>query len=689
MGVSFLSWERKPVKGKIKWKYGEERTFVFDGKEYKVPLGELELHPSLGYWLAEALVEHGVDTVFGVVGGHIFQIHDWVSRLGIHWVTVRHEQDAVYAAEAYAKAKRKPGIVIVTAGPGLANTFPAVHQNKMAEAPIIIISGGHEFEHDKLYTTIQENVSESFYPVVKLYLRIVHPSQAKQFIARAFKEALTPPYGTVLLEVSVSALITPCPPKYPYLTSFGVYGIHANYIENWRKDRVSEPYTWGPNPKLLEKAVKLLFEAKAPVMLLGNEVYWDDAGPEIAEFCEMAKIPVSCRRLARGCINEKSPIHFGSRAYPPVFERADLVTLVGTKIGFFDGWGAGWRRCIQVTNHPVHLWTWLPTEVEVLGNIKVTFEQMLKYAKENKLEPPPEREEWFKAVRGFEATQRERAIGRAKKYSNLAPLHPAWFCYVLSEYLDKRYNQENPIIVDGYCLSDFYPIYSRPTTPGPYLDASEQAGVGHGLGMVLGLHLANPEKLKKSPAVVLLGDAGVGIAGFEIETAVRERVSAVYVIWNNDGWAAGAKGQVYSTSRGKQWDVAGPANIEYGLTEFVKNIRYDKMFEQVGAHGEWLTEPSEEKIVEVLSRAFDAAEKGKPAVVNVDAEPTVDHRELGYSFMYCLLWTHIPWDELPRRHKAIRRSTLSAMFAFDKYGIPAMKMPDPWEPISEDEIRSD
>ena len=98
MGVSFLSWERKPVKGKIKWKYGEERTFVFDGKEYKVPLGELELHPSLGYWLAEALVEHGVDTVFGVVGGHIFQIHDWVSRLGIHWVTVRHEQDAVYAA---------------------------------------------------------------------------------------------------------------------------------------------------------------------------------------------------------------------------------------------------------------------------------------------------------------------------------------------------------------------------------------------------------------------------------------------------------------------------------------------------------------------------------------------------------------------------------------------------------------
>lgn len=681
--------ERKPIFGKTKWEYGEEMRFTHKGREIKYPLGELEWHPSCGYWLAEVCYEHGVDTVFRVLGGHQWQFSDWMGRFGIHQVIVRHEQAALYAAEAYAKAKRKPGVITTTAGPGAANAFPAAVQNWLAEAPIVWITGAHETESDKLRTTIQEMPYEALDPVVKLHLRITVPHLAKQFLTRAFKEALTPPYGTVLVEVSLTAICTPCPPKYPDWVFTRMFEPHARYTENWRKDRLSEFYRWGPDPALVDKALKVIAEAKSPCLLLGNEVYWDEAAPEIKEFAYMMKIPLSNRRLARGCISEKDPIHFSSRAYPPVFERSDLVILVGTKIGFFDNFGAGWRRCIQITNHPMHLWTWLPTETEVIGNLKITFREMIKRAKELGLDKklPSEREEWFKTVQEFEKIQRERAEARAKRYREWAPLHPAWFSYVLSSYLDKRYNEANPIIIDGYCLSDFYSIYSRPTGT-PYLDSSEQAGVGHGFGFILGLEEAMGEELAKRPAVHLPGDAGFGISGMEVETAVRERAHAVSFVWVNDAWAGGCRYLVYTSSGGKYADLLGPANPIYGESHFQPNIRYDKIAELLGAHGEWLDDPSESKMKEVFDRAFDAAEKGKPAVVAVDAEPTVDHRELGYSYLYTLLWMHLPFAEINKAMKGVRMGYMRRFWKeeFEKYGIPDYPAPDAWEPRREEEM---
>ena len=111
------------------------------------------------------------------------------------------------------------------------------------------------------------------------------------------------------------------------------------------------------------------------------------------------------------------------------------------------------------------------------------------------------------------------------------------------------------------------------------------------------------------------------------------------------------------------------------------DIRYDKMFEEMGCHGEWVTEPGQ--IRPALERAIKAAQGGKTAVVNVQMDPTIANRQT-YTAGYTNCWSHIPWDRLAKRGKALRRAL--PIFPWDELGIPEMPLPDPWEPVTEDEM---
>ena len=120
----------------------------------EIKIGEREFYPNPSVLIAEEMVDHGVDIAFGVHGGHIWQTCDEMSRRGIELVTVRHEQNAVYMAENWARINRRPAIVYATAGPGMTNLVTAVNQAYLARVPIIMILGSHEVEHDGLFSTI-------------------------------------------------------------------------------------------------------------------------------------------------------------------------------------------------------------------------------------------------------------------------------------------------------------------------------------------------------------------------------------------------------------------------------------------------------------------------------------------------------------------------------------------------------
>ena len=108
------------------------------------------------------------------------------------------------------------------------------------------------------------------------------------------------------------------------------------------------------------------------------------------------------------------------------------------------------------------------------------------------------------------------------------------------------------------------------------MDASEQAGVGHSIGMAIGAAIGDPGT-KKYPIICLLGDGGLGIGGFEVETALRYELPIIYLVTNNDGWNTALKYHIY----GKRWEALGSQDRQYGH-EFVPGIRYDKLSDVFG-----------------------------------------------------------------------------------------------------------
>ena len=177
---------------------------VGEGKE--TLLGQREHQPNPATYVAQCLKEQEVEVAFGVHGGHIWSIIDEMSNAGIKIVTVRHEQAAVYAAEAYSQATGKPGVAFATVGPGTANVASPVQQAFLSCSPVIVLLGGTHYEFDGFPTQQEAYAEKLLSSITKRTQRLIHPAQFKHLITLAFKEAQEYPTGPIALEFSLSIL---------------------------------------------------------------------------------------------------------------------------------------------------------------------------------------------------------------------------------------------------------------------------------------------------------------------------------------------------------------------------------------------------------------------------------------------------------------------------------------------------
>ena len=638
----------------------------------EIPLGELEHYPNPSTYLADALVEHGVEIAFGVSGGHIWMMVDEMSNAGIKMITVRHEQTGGYAAEAYSKVTRKPGVCFATVGPGVGNILSAIQQAHQSNSPVLFLGGGNSPETDYLPNIQPSYVRDLMRHISKYCARLTKPAMYKQNIARAFMAMQSYPKGVATLEFPIDALIAQIPPKGPG----GMMGEHALYQPKWQGDETGKAPEPAGDPDKIEKAVKMIWESQKPLIFAGDGSHWADAGSAIVEFAELAKIPVVTRRIARGCFPENHDLYLDSRTGRAAISQSDIRLSLGMKIGMFDGWGMGWPPTIQVNEGWEHIWTYVDTSLSVVGNVRIVVGQMMDYIRKNNLKPPAGRDKWIEECRKAQQGGLEARHAKAEQYKNHAPVHYGYLAKKAWDVCEEVYGGMNRVIMDGYTISDFAPAFVRARYSGQVMDASEYAGVGHGVGMAIGAAFGDPEA-KNHPVLALMGDAGMGIAGMDYETALIHKLPIVYLVTENRGWLTGMKYTVY----GKNWDGMGEQDRAYGQ-EGMDNVRYDKIAEMFGGHGEHVATP--DQIEPALKRAFKSAEEGIPSIVNVHMDPRVQNRQLT-SPAYVASWNHLRWDRLAPRAKAARRVYMGGAFEFEKHNIPPMRLPDPWEPVADDE----
>lgn len=537
--------------------------------------------------IAKILKEEGVEWWAGVHGGHVWQLIMSVSAQNIKMYHVRHEQCGAFMADGWGRVTRKPGVCFGTAGPGVSNMVTGVYMGYLAKSPMICLFGQHGTAEDG-WTPFQEAYADKLFPsFTKWTRRMVDAGMVGYFMQKAFRDALSYPDGPIGIEIPTNILGAPAGDYPDRLRGYLPHGKSAF------------PAPPAGDPPMVEKAVRMLIEAKHPVVIGGDGIYWSDASKELQEFIELINSPVHTRRAGRGAVPEVHSLSFSGGYRGPILNAADIVCILGLRMSMLEHFGMPptypmGARYIQVSEDPEEQTTRLPTEVSITGSPKIVLKQMIDCAKEILKGKKPDRSEWISFVQNLkakDAAETKAAVEEAKKDKLV---HPDYLAAEILNTMDK----DATVLLDSFSMAGFITDKFQAGFANQMLDAATWGGVGQGVGIAMGAQLGRPGK----QVICLLGDGGLGVAGWDIETAARYNIPVCYLLFNNSSWISNLGQQLIMpdvVARGDSWGIS-------------KDIRYDKIFAEMGCHTEYVTEPGQ--VAPALKRALTS---GKTSVINV------------------------------------------------------------------------
>jgi acetolactate synthase-1/2/3 large subunit len=547
-----------------------------------------------GELIARVMRENRVKYCFAINGGHLFPILAQLRNHEIKLIHMRHEQATAYAADAYARVSGEPGVCMVTAGCGLTNSVTGLCVAGLTNSAVVCISGQHPNTEDHLGSFQEAYGSEVVHSFSKFTKRVTDWSTIQFDLRSAFREAISPPQGVALFEVPQNLLY--------------------HHDEDGRQRKGARGFTLDDvrcegDPARIDRAVELLHAAERPLIAGGDGLFWSQAGAEMKEFVELTGIPIYARRAGQGVVSEEHPLAIRGAFKKPFTGRADVVLAIGFRFwsGEHFGQPPTWTdkaKYIQVDPTPTRIGWQVNADLPLVGDPKLVLRQLINRIKELKLDFSKNRSsEWTKEVTATRQRFDAQIRDQNAKITNARPIHPARLCEDLIKVMDRNATT----IIDSFTLSGWMSRAFTCRFMGQVVDAGPLAPVGHGVGMAIGAQLARPGQ----QIVNISGDGGIGIGGFDMETAARYKLPIVTVLWNNSSW-------------GPNFDQMPGLKGRTDPFNMLHEIRYDKIFAEMGCHGELVETP--EQIVPAAERAFKS---GKPALLNVVGDTSVGNATLG------------------------------------------------------------
>jgi acetolactate synthase I/II/III large subunit len=522
---------------------------------------------------------HRVETMFTLSGGHVFPLYDGAVKADppLRLVDVRHEQTAVFAAEATAKLTRTPGLAVVTAGPGVTNALSAVTTAHFNGSPLLVLGGRapsgrwgagslQELDHPPLLA-----------PVTKHAATVRRVDRVAAEVDRALTLAATPHRGPVFLDVPVDELF-----------SFASVTLPEPAPADRRE----------PDPDALRGVALLLATSERPVLVLGSDVWLDRADDAARQAAEQLGLPVIANGMGRGVLPRDAGL-LVTRARSLAFGEADLVLVAGAPLDFRLGYGSfGGRdgkaaRVVHLADTPAQLARHVELAGAAAGDLSLVLGGLVEaFARHGGRPAWGAWVERLRAAAGAAMAGDEALLG-----SDREPIHPA---RVYGE-LRRLLADDAVVIGDGGDFVSYAGRYVEPGRPGCWLDPGPYGCLGLGLGYAAAARLARPS----AQVVLLLGDGAAGFSLMDADTLVRHRLPVAVVCGNNGIW--GLEKHPMQAMFG--YDVAA---------DLQPQCRYDEVVRALGGAGELVTSPG--GIAPALRRAFDA---GVPYLVNVATDPDV------------------------------------------------------------------
>jgi acetolactate synthase-1/2/3 large subunit len=546
-----------------------------------------------GTLVGRVLREQKVPYLFAINGGHTFPILANLRENGVKLIHMRHEQATAYAADAWARTTGKPGVCCVTAGCGLTNAITGLCVAGLTNSAVVCLSGQHPTLEDGIGSFQEAYGSDICRTFAKYTHRVLDWQRITVDLRQAFREAMSPPQGVALVEFPANVLYNQAEEK----TQFP--GAKVYDPDELRSQG---------DPRAVARVADLLLHAERPLLVAGDGVFWSRAAAELTELAERTQTPVYARRAGQGAVPEDHPLAVRGAWKKPFTGRADLVVAVGfrywsgEKFGQPPTWNAK-AKYVQIDPTPTRIGWHVPAEMAVVGDPKLVLRQLVDEVRHRGEGDGQRTAAWRREVAeartNFEAALRDRA----DKAAEAVPIHPDRLARDLMSVLDHSAS----VVVDSFTLSGYLSHWFTARFPGQVVDAGPLAPVGHGIGMAIGVQLARPGK----PVVTVIGDGGIGIGGWDMETAAKYKLPVVAVLWNNSSWGPSFEQMPILKGRTDPFDI-------------IPGIRYDRIFAELGCHGEHVERPAE--LRPALERALNS---GKPAVVNVVGDKRIGHPSLG------------------------------------------------------------
>ncbi len=250
--------------------------------------------PTGGEMIVRCLEREGVEYIFGLSGGAALPIFDALADSKIKLILVRHEQGGTHMADGYARATGRPGVVLVTSGPGATNTVTGLLTAQMDSAPLIVICGQTISPMLGKDAFQEADVTGITYPVVKHSYLVKDPADIPRIIREAFHIATSGRPGPVLIDVPKDIGQGPCTAAFTDVLDLPGYTVPGR-----------------GDPERIAEAARHLREAKRPVLYVGHGAVISDAGKAITALAEKLRAPVVNTLLGKGAVDETHPLNLG------------------------------------------------------------------------------------------------------------------------------------------------------------------------------------------------------------------------------------------------------------------------------------------------------------------------------------------------------------------------------------------
>ena len=525
--------------------------------------------------VAKVLKAEGVEYLFAYPVNPIIEA---AAKLDIRPIIVRQERIGLHMADAMSRitSGEKIGVFCMQSGPGSENAFGGVAQAYGDSAPIVVLPGGYS----RSVTQIQPNFNSAlnYRHVTKSCEQVTMPEAVPEAMRRAFTQVRNGRPRPALVEFPSD--------------------LFGEEISDAFDPTPVPTVRYGPDSSAIEAAAEALLDAECPVIYAGQGVHYAQAWDSLKELAELLGAPVTTSLGGKSAFPEDHPLALGSggRAIPkPVhhfLQKADLILGIGcsfTRTGFGVRIPDG-KRVIHATLDPADINKDVPVETALVGDAGLILDGLVAAVRDRSNGASEER---TAAVTGEISAVKAEWLDqwKAKLTSDEVPMTPY---RVISDLLHTVDVKNTIITHDAGSPRDQMSPFWQSVAPLTYIGWGKTTQLGYGLGLAMGAKLARPDAL----CVNVWGDAAIGFTGMDFETAVRERIPILSVLFNNFSMAIEIPIMPVSTEKFRSTDISG---------------HYADMAKAFGGYGERVETP--DQIIPAIQRGIQKTQEGVPALL--------------------------------------------------------------------------